>query len=265
MEKTVKYFNVARSIKAFLQLGILFISLHIIRSIIVDVFDTKSYVKFAGWRIGPETKGYLVDARFNFNPADTIRIYKNGVANIYIGDEDRVSFFKNETVKQEITNQFISYENKDVTIYNNIASSENAQVRVYSKNKIHNIFWLIVGQIKSLISVLFLIVLIKLINRYMDGEILLPRSFKLFSFLGLMLIIKEVLAFFVGIINMLIMQHPNFHITSIPNGLKYDFNTSLDFTNTGSLSNFGVGLLIILLAQVLKQAILIKQEKELTI
>ncbi|RZL36571.1 MAG: DUF2975 domain-containing protein, partial [Pedobacter sp.] len=137
--------------------------------------------------------------------------------------------------------------------------------KAHSKHKIHNIFWSIVGQVKSLISVLFLLVLTKLTNRYMDGEILLPRSFKLFSFLGLILILKEVFTFVVGFVNMLIMQHPNFHITQIPNGLKYDLNTSLSFTNTGSLSNFGIGLLIILLAQVLKQAIFIKQEQDLTI
>ena len=265
MAKNVKYFNLARVIKAFLQLGVLIISIQILSGIIADVFAEKSHLTFAGWTIGYRTKGNFVDARMNFNPSDTLRVYKNGVNNVYIGDEDREILFENDTVNHEIINQFISYDNRDVRISNEISSSENVKVRVYSKNKIHNVFWSIVGQVKSLISVLFLIVLTKLTNRYMDGDILLPKSFKLFSFLGWLLILKEVFAYFIGIVNMLIMQHPNFHITSIPSGLNYDLNISLDFTNTGSLSALGVGMLVILLAQVLKQAILIKEEQDLTI
>jgi len=265
-DKKVKYFNLARPIKAFLQLGIFFVSLHILCSLIIDVFNTKSFIRLAGWTTGYMTKGNFVNARLNFNPADTVKIYKNGVANIHIGDDDRVKFQKNDSVRESVINEFISSEDKNIKISNQVVSSENVQVRVHSKNKIHNIFWSITGQLNSLLTVLFLLILTKLTNRYMDGEILMPRSFKLFSFLGLLLIVKEVFMFAIGIINMLIMQHPNFFTSSSLDNITYQYlNVSLDFSNTASLSSIGIGILIILFAQVLKQAILLKQEQDLTI
>lgn len=70
----------------------------------------------------------------------------------------------------------------------------------------------------------------------------------------------------VGITNMVIMQHPNFHSTSLLTDKNSTFiNVSLDFSGTASFTNICIGALIILLAQVLKQAILLKQEQELTI
>lgn len=264
-EKGVKYFILARAIKAFLQLGIFFISLHIICSLIVDIFNTKSYIKFAGWTTGYMTKGNSVTARLNFNPADTVLFYKNGVSNIYIGDDDRMNSSKSNNAIEKIVSQFVTHEDSAIKISNNIIMPDNVQVRVFSKNKNHNIFWAITSQLNSLLIVLFLLVLTKLTNRYMDGEILMPRSFKLFSFLGLLLILKEVFMFAIGIVNMLIMQHPSFYMTSIKTSINYDLNISLNFANTASLSIIGVGTLIILLAQVLKQAIFLKQEQDLTI
>lgn len=264
-EKRVKYFNLAKAIKTFLYLGIFLMSLNIICSLIVDIFNTKSYTKFAGWTIGYTTKGNFVNARLSFNPADTTLFYKNGVSNIYIGEDESINPPKSNNVLDKVVSQFISHENGDIKISNNIFMSDNVKVRVFSKNKKHNIFWAITSQLNSLLIVLSSLVLVKLTKRYMDGEILMPRSFKLFSFLGLLLIIKEVFMFTIGIVNMLIMQHPNFYTTSMLTSIKYDLNISLDFTHTESLSNIGIGILIILLAQVLKQAILLKQEQDLTI
>ncbi|WP_316765582.1 DUF2975 domain-containing protein [Pedobacter frigiditerrae] len=264
--KRVKYYFLARTIKLFLQLGFSFLTLYFFCSLFVDIFNTKSYIHIGGGTWGHRTPGNQVNAHLTFNAADTIIHYKNGERNIYIGDELNPGLPQIDSIKEKIVNQFISYENRDVKIYNSISVPENVQVRVFSKNKLHNLFWAASGQLYVVFVILVFLILIKLTNRYLDGIILLPRSFKLFSFLGLLMIIKEFFIFIVGIINMLIIQHPRFHSTSLLTNKDFTFaNVSLDFAHTASLSNIIVGVLIILLAQVLKQAILLKQEQDLTI
>lgn len=262
----VKYFFWARAIKACLQLGLFLVAINIISSIYIDVFNTRSYVNFAGGWFGYKTKGYFIDAKLHFSPADTVLIYENGMNNINIGDEVNKKHNGLVKLKETIVNGFRSSVGDDITIYNSVVSNENVQVRVFSKNIIHNIFWAVTNQLKSIITILFLLILTKLTNRYMDNEILLPRSFKLFSSLGWLLITKEILMFVVGFINMKLLQHPNFYTTSSLNGITNQaLNITLNFTNTASLTNIGIGILIILLAQVLKQAIVMKQEQDLTI
>lgn len=264
--KRVKYFSLARILKAFLQLGVLFLTLYFCCSLFIDIFNTKSFIHIGGGTLGYTMPGNQVNARLIFNAADTVIHYNNGEDNIYIGDELDSELPRLDSIKDKVVNEFISNENTDVKIYNSISVPENVQVRIVSKNRLHNIFWAISSQIYVVFSILFLLVLVKLTNRYLDGIILLPRSFKLFSFLGLLMIIKEFFMFIVGVINMLIMQHPSFHSKSLITNNNLTFtNVSLDFFNTASLSNIGLGILIILLAQVLKEAILIKQEQDLTI
>jgi hypothetical protein len=264
--KRVKYYFLARIIKLFLQLGICFLTLYFCCSLFIDVFNTKSYIHIGDGTFGYQTPGNQVNAHLTFNAPDTIIYYKNGARNIYMGDKLNSKLPQLDSVKEKIVNEFISYENPDVKIYNSISIPENVQVRIISKNKLHNIFWAISSQLYVAFAIMFMMVLVKLTNRYIKGIILLPRSFKLFSFLGLLFITKEVFMFIVGILNMVIMQHPSLHSSSLLTDKSFTFvNVSLNFSNTASFSNIGLGMMIILLAQVLKQAILLKQEQDLTI
>ncbi len=94
----------------------------------------------------------------------------------------------------------------------------------------------------------------------------MQRTFRLVSFLGILIIAGEVLKLVVGFANMFMLQHPQLRTVSILNEKNFNLvNVSFQFTNVASNFNIAVGIFVILLSQVLKEAIMVKQESELTI
>jgi hypothetical protein len=263
--KQVKYFLLARTIKRLLQLLFLLGSLSLILQLYIGLFHSKSYIEVSGWTFGYRNQGYQIKGVMNLSIPDTITYYKNGENRIY----NRSKYHENiraDSVKDKIVNVIKSSENSGIKITNDINSQENITVRAISKNKMYNFFWAVTEKLDLIFYLFFIIILIKLTNRYMDREIFMVRSFKLVSLLGQLLILSEILTLAIGYTNGIMMQHPTLHTYSQIENKGYNFlDLELDFFNTVSLTNIGIGILIILLSQVLKEAILVKQENELTI
>ncbi|WP_182921133.1 DUF2975 domain-containing protein [Pedobacter planticolens] len=263
--KPVKYFLLARTIKILLQFLFLLGSLSLILNLYIELFLPKSYVEVGGWTYGYKDQGYQIKGVMSLSIPDTLTYYSSGggQANTHNYNGRNLGA---DSVKDKIVNIIKSSENECIKITNDINSQENMTVRAISKNKIYNFFWAVTEKLDLVFYLFFIIILIKLTNRYMDREIFMIRSFKLVSSLGILLILSEILTLAIGYINGIIMQHPKLHTYSLIEKKGYNFlDLSFDFFSTVSITNIGIGILIILLSQVLKEAILVKQENELTI
>lgn len=268
--KAVKYLPLARLIKLFLQLGIIFISIFTVINLIIGLFNLKSYVDIAGGTLMFESPadGYKLHANINLQIPDTLVHYQNGGESIY--KNEPVTFKRmpidKRIVKEKIVNQILSSEDKDIEISNQISIPNTIIVKVKSKKWIYNLFWNISAQFDQLFAVLLLVVLIKLVNRYVGQKIFENRSFKLIAFLGWSLIVKEIFNFVISLVNGMIIEHPRLHSFSAIEAKAYNYLTlSLDFYKAFSFTNIGIGILIVLLAEVFRVAILAKKENEMTI
>lgn len=266
--KPVKYFLLARFIRLFLQFGFLFAVLAIIFNILINAFGLKPYIKGDDWVFGNTIEGHTVVAGLSINIPDTIVYYGNGRYNGYKSDVIKYpyKFQSKDTIEQKILNRFEVYEKEGIEISNKFYVPDGVNVFVKSTNWRHNLFWILSSQLGYIYSALFFLVLIKLTNRYMDEEIFEERSFKLVASLGWLFIGNEVLRIIISFINGFILQHPGLQSTSLIDKRHYRYiDISFDFFNGFSFSNIGIGILIVLLAEVLRAAVFTKKEQELTI
>lgn len=269
--KRVRYYFVARMIKFFLLLAVMFIIVVTTFNLYLSVFKDKPYIKFDnGAILGDATLGYHLNARMHVDIPDTVNVYGNGFRNIYSSFPDDVegkaSDLKRGKPLDQIENKITNHEDTTVKISNTIVVTGNVMVKVWSENKLQNLYWACMEQLNAVLIVVFILILIKLTNRYLTNEIFMPRTFKLVSFLGILMIVSELLKVVAGMINMFMLQHPRLHMSSILHQKTLNFvNLSIDFTGVASYSNIIIGGFIILLSQVLKEAVLAKQENELTI
>ncbi|WP_316783558.1 DUF2975 domain-containing protein [Pedobacter frigiditerrae] len=265
--KQVKYFFLARMIKLFLQFGFLGSLIGISINILIFIINDKPSYKIGAFKFGDEIPGYSLKAALDLSIPDTISNYKNGTVNTYkynryVYDKD----FSKDSLNEQTANKFITFgSSPDIKVENRIIAN-NVLVRVRSNHNFHNFFWLISSQMDLIFTALFCLLFIKLTNRYMDKDIFEARSFKLVSFLGFLLIIREVIAFMISFINSEIISAASLSTTSTISEKTYNYiGLNLNFSVEVDYGNIGVGIIVILLAQVLKQAILLKQEQALTI
>lgn len=268
--KPVKYLPLARLIKLFLQLGIIFIGIFTVINLIIGLFNLKSYVDIAGGTLMFENPadGYKLHANISLQIPDTMVYVQNGEEYIYKNEpltlKDKPT--EKRIVKEKIVNQILSSEDKDIEISNQISIPNTVIVKVKSKNWLYNLFWNISAQLDPLFAVLLLVVLVKLVNRYTGQKIFENRSFKLIAFFGWSLIVKQIFNFVISFVNGILIEHPQLHSFSAIEDKAYHYlKLSLDFYKAFSFTNVGIGILIVLLAEVFRVAILAKKENEMTI
>lgn len=267
--KTIKYLPLARAIKAVLQLGIVYAGIMTLINLTIAVFDLNPYVNIWGGTLELENPkdGYKLGANINLRIPDTLIHYQDGDRHVDKNEPlDIKSQHEQRIVKEKMVNQIRVYEDNGIDISNDILIPGTATVKVNSKNWGYNLFWGISSQLNLLFGILLSLILIKLTNRYMDQEIFEKRTFKLIGVLGWLFIIKEIFNFVISFINGKILEHPQLHSFSALGAKAYSYLTlDLDFYKAFSLGNVGVGILIIILAEVFKDAILAKKENEMTI
>ncbi|KQC02141.1 DUF2975 domain-containing protein [Pedobacter sp. Hv1] len=268
--KPIKYLPLARVIKLFLQLGIIFMSIFVIINLIIGLFNLKPYINIGDGSLMFENPadGYRLHANINLHIPDTLVQYQNGEERIYKNEPLALKYksIEKRIVKEKIVNQILSSEDEDIEISNQISIPDVVIVKVKSKNWIYNLFWNVSAQLDQLFTILIFVILIKLVNRYKDQKIFENRSFKLISFMGWLLIIMEIFNFVISLINGRIIEHPQLNSFSTIDPKAYNHLTfELNFYNSFSLVNVGIGILIVLLAEVFRVAILAKKENEMTI
>lgn len=263
--KPVKYFLLARLIKLLLQMLIALCVLVLSFNLYLNLFSEKSSIKLFGWTLGHNDIGYNLKARLSINIPDSTYYYKNPQTLNIINNNINYKKKENDTLIDVVINKFRIYANENVSIKNYIGVGDNVTIRAISKNRIHNFFWAFTESVDLIFYALLILILIKLTNRYMDNEIFLPRTFKLVSWLGMLLIINEFIHFIVNYVNMKLIESPVLNTISPIKKIAYYFIKVQLNPASISFTNVGIGFLIVLLSQVLKQAIIAKQEQDLTI
>jgi hypothetical protein len=268
----MKYKILARVIRAFLLLGIVGCFISTILNIGNEFFNMPRYIKIGRYTIGDTRPGYLLSMSLQLSIPDTAIIYKTaGGGGEITSSADMLAgptfAYDPKAVTQKVIHRLRDYEKTSpVKISNHLTLMNGVQVSVDSSNKAHRLFWCFYTQLKFFFWVLIFYFLIKLINAYLKGNFLTSRNFRFISYIGMLLIVNEVFEFVCLFINAKII--PGIHLekeTLVGPNVKDFINVNLNFGNSVSYSNIGIGIMVILLSKIIKEAVLIKQENDLTI
>ncbi|TCD10604.1 DUF2975 domain-containing protein [Pedobacter frigidisoli] len=269
----MKYKLLARIIKALLILGLILFGLTIILQIGSNIFNFPSYIRINGGRFGDKEKGYLLPMYFHTSLPDTVIQYKNGktVGNVRIyKDADHKLYEKYQD--SDVVNKFVNKlqngpADHSVEILNSISFMGYALLKVNSDHKTYTFLWAFFALIRGFLIFILLIILISLINIYLAGDFLIVRSFRLITWFGVVLILRELTEIIYVYTAGTIVNNVNLNTRSLV-GNQIINNIEMSFNSGGSmvdLSNVGIGIIIILLSKVIMEAVLIKQENDLTI
>ena len=270
--KKVRYYWAARILRSLLLISFIFSAITLVVNVSSDLFKFKPYVRYGNLTFGSTQQGHKLKAILRLNIPDTVINYKDGQESIFKELEHFSPSNKQreERKRREITditvNNITAFENEEVTVFNPLLIQEPIDLYVSSTNKKYSFFFSLAAQLDLLFTIFFFLLLVKLLKRYMEYEMFEQRTFKLIAGFGWLIILKEILAFVFGYINSNIMGVRFLQSIDMSSKKRYNFiNLSLDFYNVYSFYKIGVGLLIILIAYVIKEAIAAKKENELTI
>ncbi len=272
----MRYKIFARIVRAFLMLGIILIVFTAFLQVGSNLFGYKSYIKVGneGITIGDFEKGYLLPMRLSLSIPDTITTYRgkgNSTATFSVfNDLDRASNFKkphDSLIERRVINKLKAWDDQSpVKISNRIVLNGDVMIKANSQEKSHTFFWGLYHFIQLSFYVIVCILLIKLINSYLKNSFLNVRSFNLISWLGMLFIVHEILnlgfiCFFSKIIPAVTLDTAALIGQYYPNGISM----SLNFGSPIDFSKIIIGIIIIILSKIIKDAVLIKQENDLTI
>jgi hypothetical protein len=272
----MKYKILARVIRAFLMLLICLVSFTCVMDLGSYLFNTKRYISTSGGGAIGDTggPGTYLQIGMSVSIPDTSIWYKNGSFETwsktrYLGydkfERDRLN---GSVITKMATNTLVVLDKEnEITVDNDLRMTGPVLLKFHSKNKINNAFWFFYAQIRIYAVILLLVLLIKLVNIYLKGDFLCKRSFKLISFIGILLISVEFFEIVCIFINAHIIPAVRLETKGLIGefsnrggaDLHFNFGSSIDFPNVG------IGIIIIILSKIIKDAVLIKQENDLTI
>lgn len=254
------------------MLGILLMSIGIIQNIYGEVFKKKKYWQFGDLTVGEKVDGFSLPMGLQISIPDTIITFKgskhSGVVKRFASSSQIISSEYHEAeITDRVTQRLVTNDNNHpVIISNQLMINNPVGVHVNTSYVPYRIFWTFFSVLKALFILCIFVLIVKLINIYLRGDFLNRKSFKLISFIGLILIIAEVFEFVCAIVSSKII--PAVFLET--NGLREEFIESkiqlnLNFGNSVSYSNIGIGLMVLILSKIIKDAVAIKKENDLTI
>ena len=270
----MKYRILARIIKAFLMLLLILFSFSIILQVGSNIFNFPSYIKIPGsGQFGDKEKGYLVPMYFRTSIPDTVVRYKNGktiedLRIFKVADQTSYKKYHDSTVINKFVNKLVNGPaDYNVDISNNITVNGYALLKVNSNQSTYTFLWALFALVRGVFIFTLFVILIKLINVYLKGNFLVVRSFRLITWLGILFVLREVIEIIYVYTAGAIVNNVSLNTKSLIGNQVID-NVEMSFNSGGStvsFSNVGVGIIIIILSKVIKDAVLIKQENDLTI
>ncbi|KRT15439.1 hypothetical protein ASU31_13875 [Pedobacter ginsenosidimutans] len=272
----MKYKILARVIRAFLMLLICFVSFTCVMDLGSYLFNTKRYMSIPGGGAmgdmgGP---GTYLPLSLSISIPDTSIWYKNGSfetrskrVHPYYYKSDREVLNNSPVIRKVINTLVVLGKENEITVDNGLRMNGPVFLKFHSKNNIYNAFWFFYAQIRMYAIILLLILLIKLVNIYLTGDFLCKRSFKLISLIGILLISVEFFELICIFINVNIISAVRLETKELISGFSNQGGADLHFNFGGPVNfqNVGIGIIIIILSKVIKDAVLIKQENDLTI
>lgn len=268
--KQVKYFLLARFVRVFLQFGFLSAAIGLLVNLSLCIFSDRNHVEIGGFIFGEYNGGYPIRASLRLNIPDSVKIYENGTHRYYdsrFGDDNELDTAK---LLSKTTNVFNTLGTaSSISVSNRISIPNDVFVNVKSPNRFDRFLFAIQSNLNLIFYAWICLILVKLTNRYMDGNIFEIRSFRLISSMGVLLICKELLMLIAAIVNMAIISDAHLISTLTKDGrteqLPDNINISVNFFGSINFTSIGIGIMIVLLSQVIKEAIIAKTENELTI
>ena len=270
----MKYNILARIIRALLILVICLISFTCVMDLGAYLFNAKRYISTPGGGALGDTggPGTYLQIGMSVSIPDTSIWYKSGSfeTRSRYPDYDKFDIDKlnDSVITKKVANTLVVLDKEnEITVDNDLRMTGPVLLKFHSKNKINNAFWFFYAQIRIYAVILLLVLLIKLVNIYLKGDFLCKRSFKLISLIGILLISVEVFELVCIFINAHIIPAVRLETKGLIGGFSNRGGVDLHFNFGGSVSffNIGVGILIIILSKVINDAVLIKQENDLTI
>jgi hypothetical protein len=266
MTMKIKYLLLAKILRRILQLALVII---IVRALVGAFFF-----------IVPLNKDTVIQ---NYYPVKlNAKIFIPDSVQTYQSDRGTIAYFAytNNTISsKDVYKADSQYKTKDlirnklkviqngknsITTLSNHISAKEVTLMLHSENAVYNFLWSMNHQLEYLIYISFLVILIILLGAYIKGEFIHHRSFRLISLFGMFLIFKEVIGLFCSYINSQIIS--SIRLFSTINGSYYkDIDISffsIDFIN---FSNIFIGIMVILLSEIIRNAVIFKQENDLTI
>lgn len=284
--KQINYSIWAHIIRFFLFTGICFQLIGFSVSLIKDVFNLETDFSIYRFDYGYRDfkNGYPVKASMTLEIPDTVmqgqkgtieRVFDRGMAydwfyddSLRIGDtiinrlKPQSIYSTNEKQHREIAEKVETDSTK-----NRIAVSQPITIRVKTNNSSHKWFYIAYGQLDKFFMIFIFIWLIKLLNSYLRGTFITVRSFNLIARIGYAFIWMNIISGVFRWTNTFVL--PDFDLVSrskqtgqlvnhikltlSPNNLNFDFTYIL------------IGVSILILGDVIKNAILIRKENDLTI
>lgn len=203
----MKYRILARFLRACLLFGVLVLSISILINIYGEIFNAKKYVKIGSATFGDTTPGYPMHMDLQMSIPDTIITFKSATSSGHMSRfnqslYNQLSPYNSSDVKDKIIQKLVvSGAQYPVSAYNTIRLDNAVQINVDTKHRAYRIFWTVTSIFKALSLILIFIFIVKLINIYLRGEFLNRKSFRLISYVGLLLIFTEVFEFIFIFIN----------------------------------------------------------------
>lgn len=284
--KQINYKVWANIVRLFLFVGIFFQLLASSLSIIKDVFNLETDFSFERFEYGYRNykKGYPVKTTMYLEIPDTVIRYEKGTIEPVFGRGMAYDWYRKQTANRLDTiinkikpqNKYLVSEKElkemgplaetDST-GNRIAVLQPVSIRVKTNDTFHRWFYIAYDQLDKLFMVLIFIWLIKLINSYLKGTFLNPRSFDLITRIGYSFIWMNIICGVFRMINTHVQPEfdlissskttghlvNNLKLTLVPNHLNMDITYIL------------IGVSILILSDIIKNAIFIKKEQDLTI
>lgn len=270
----MRYKIFARIVRAFLMLGILLIVFTAFLQVGSNVFGYKSYLRLGNGTIGDFEKGYLLPMRLSLSIPDTVTTYKGpgnsrSTFNVF-NNFDRTSNFKkpnDSLIERRVINKLKVWDGQSpVKISNRMVLNSEVMIKANSREKSHIFFWSLYHFVQFSFYIVVFVLLIKLTNSYLKHNFLNARNFNLISWLGILFIVHEILKLaFIYIFSKIIPVVTLDTAASIGQYFPNGINLSLNFGNPIDFSKIIIGIMIIILSKIIKDAVLIKQENDLTI
>jgi len=275
----VNYIIWPKIIKFLLVVGICITSIGFALSLIGQFTNVDFSVQGFDYGYRNYKNGYPVKANMYVDIPNTVISYKKGTMTYDFKYGYRWASKSNAEVKDIIVNLIkpnkkyhlsdsaLKKEGIKVDSISNFISIPNkVDIRVKTENAFHKSFYILYSQLNNIFIIIISLWLIMLINDYETGNFLKERSFKLISRIGNTFIWMNVVTFIFDTACVYIL--PDFNLTSISkisgnlnNQVGLHLATHIKFDLTYLI--FGISILI--LADIIKNAVLIKKEQDLTI
>ena len=262
----VNYRNSAYVVRFLMILYCITTSLGFILTIVGEITKTDFTIPRVDYGYRNHERGYIVKTDVYFDIPDTVLVRQTGTLK-YEKRNWQQSWINEGIVKDTIINHFRNFDTSNSDqIINFIGAPDQVNVSVNTKNNFHKWFYIIYDQLPRLFFTLVSFWIILLINSYLKADFFKPSSYRLITKIGMSFIFMNVIMFILLQFSFHILPDFNLNSVSKSSGLVVN-HLQLEITTRNRIdpSYLLIGLMILIFSEIIKNAIQIKKDQDLTI